>query len=47
VKPAKRCEYVTTLASCSKDDNLLHYLRIHYCSLGDYPVVSAFLEVGA
>lgn len=34
VKPKKRCAYVRALPSCKKEDNLLHYLEIHYCTLG-------------
>ena len=27
-----RCEYVRTHPACETDDNLVHYLRLHYCS---------------
>ena len=29
-----RCEYVRTHPACETDDNLVHYLRLHYCSFG-------------
>lgn len=45
VKKVKdRCEYVKSLPACRKDENLIHYLEIHYCALGQYPVVSAIFQ---
>ena len=29
-----RCEYVRTHPACETDDNLVHYLRLHYCTFG-------------
>jgi sodium/potassium/calcium exchanger 6 len=38
--------YVKSLPSCSKDDNLVPYLRIHYCTFGAVPVLSIFFQLG-
>ena len=43
--PKKRCAYVRSLPSCAKDDNLLHYLEIHYCTMGNMPFVSAITQL--
>jgi hypothetical protein len=40
IHPADRCRYVREIQSCRKDDNLVHYLEIHYCVLGKAPAVS-------
>lgn len=29
-----RCVYVRTHPACEQDDNLVHYLRLHYCAFG-------------
>ena len=45
VKRAERCDYVRSHKSCSDDDNLVHYLKIHYCTFKHIPGVSIGIQV--
>jgi len=44
----ERCAYVESHPACERDDNLVHYLRLHFCAFGPKRVaLSRFTQVAA
>ena len=44
----ERCAYVQSHPACERDDNLVHYLRLHFCTFGQERVaLSRFTQVAA
>ena len=43
----ERCAYVESHPACERDDNLVHYLRLHFCAFGPKRVALSRFTQGA